>query len=471
MTTSGTDAQKTQLALRLQWVNDLWFSGLIFSVLGAFLASLAKGWVTKSTSCVTSPADASGNASGEDWQSARHRQHRLATMNQLGIPWVVQVLPVSIHISLFLFSAGLFIYLQDDDVGLKVIIFMTIVMMGLLYGAISLTAFFFGFSLDTPLSMIASKVWLLMVASKVPFPHKPHSTHHDSVIKVKALAWLLKTSADKVAVRESVQAIAGLPTSPDVQTELLRQPSIMRTISLGFSEAVQLGDHEVISVYLHAILHLVQPELLPKDQIASFAEPLAKLDVLDRGIFELALLVKIRIQPPHDGDELLYTALPIMEKCSRGSAKERLECFYKKNGEYFSKPKATRFAYIPTAQQPPLSLQFGIDYLTTALATVSPIIRTQYAKHLWELIQHSKQITILHPPIADYSVTERFRNDFINGGGIESLEHLHPVGTDSFWGKTILKIAKDGKNVSSTMACRNSLHTFKSNLRMRKLNS
>jgi hypothetical protein len=68
----------------------------------------------------------------------------------------------------------------------------------------------------------------------------------------------------------------------------------------------------------------------------------------------------------------------------------------------------------------------------------------------------------LHPSRGDSYAAERFRQDFINGGGIESLANFHPIGTDSFWGKAILEIVRDGKNISSVMARRNSLHSLSS---------
>jgi hypothetical protein len=276
--------------------------------MGAFLASLAKGWVMKYA-----------ESSAENWSAAGPRQRRFRYRKRL--QRLVQGLPLIIHASLFLFSAGLALYLKEDDIGLRATILFLVVGMGVGYITISLLPVISPSRyspFDTPLSPIAR--WFL----------PRNSVRYDHVDKAQALAWLLKTSADRDAIRDAIQAIAVLPPDENVQKALL-EPSVIRTMFGGFSECTKTGDHILLLSYLRAIHHLVRPSLPNSDQsriIASlFIDPLEKFDVLERGIYEYALFIKACIlelenRSLDNAKELIHTAMPIMAKCSMESVRE-----------------------------------------------------------------------------------------------------------------------------------------------------
>jgi hypothetical protein len=185
------------------------------------------------------------------------------------------------------------------------------------YIAITFLPFFWPHSpFDTPLSGLAHR---LRRKDDPPGDH----------VKAQALSWLLKTGADADTIKESVQAIAGLPVNEHIQRALLDEDSVMRTISEGFSECIKAGDDTLLLSYLLAIYHLVPLGLpLPlhsKSGLVTslFIEPLDELDVIERGIYEFVLLAKAGILDvnqrscPAKYAELRDTAIPIMSSCSK----------------------------------------------------------------------------------------------------------------------------------------------------------
>ncbi|KAJ7459253.1 hypothetical protein FB451DRAFT_1182277 [Mycena latifolia] len=89
-----------------RWVNGLWFSSLMFSLISALGASLAKGWVTQFSSAV----------SGSSWGGASVHCRRLRGLRRWRLNLMIQCLPILIHIALFLFCTGLVILVFQDDI-------------------------------------------------------------------------------------------------------------------------------------------------------------------------------------------------------------------------------------------------------------------------------------------------------------------------------------------------------------------
>ena len=344
--------------------------------MSAFLASLSKGWVMQNIN---------SSANGENWSAAGPRQLRFTAMHRWCVQDIVQALPLSIHTSLFLFSAGLVIYLRDDSVGLRSTAMLLVVAMIVIYFAISFLPFLPSHSpFDTPLS--------IFIRSFIP----KDRLVRDPVVKAQAVAWLLKTSADEDVIQDSVQAIAGLHIRADIQAALLEQDSVARTLFGGFSECMKTRDLTQLPSYLHAIRHLVQPECPPDSDVVSlFFDPLDKLDVLERGIYEYALLVKACIllrskEKRPDLTELLDTAIPILWKCSGDPIKARLSRVESYDGAYVSNGKRP-FAYPFLDPRENMTPKFGIESLKEGLRSAA-IIRKQYAHSLGKLVKHGKQL-------------------------------------------------------------------------------
>ncbi|KZV79155.1 hypothetical protein EXIGLDRAFT_582118, partial [Exidia glandulosa HHB12029] len=91
------DAALTSTVL---WVNALWFTSLLLSLAVAFLCILAKQWIGEYVVHTTS---SSNNA--HHW--SRRRAFYFRGLKAWGLPGFLSFLPALLHISLFLFIAGL----------------------------------------------------------------------------------------------------------------------------------------------------------------------------------------------------------------------------------------------------------------------------------------------------------------------------------------------------------------------------
>ncbi|KZV91128.1 hypothetical protein EXIGLDRAFT_103525 [Exidia glandulosa HHB12029] len=100
-----------------RWINGLWFTSILLSLTVALLSILVKQWITEYR--------ARNNASA---QSARHWAHRHWLFSQALRAWpvaeLVSFLPVLLHLSLFLFFAGViaFLWSLDRAIGIWIVV-------------------------------------------------------------------------------------------------------------------------------------------------------------------------------------------------------------------------------------------------------------------------------------------------------------------------------------------------------------
>lgn len=85
-------------------MNSLWFLSLVISVACALLATLLQQWARRYLE-ITQPPRCSPE------EPARRRAFFADGVEKLHLPWVVEALPALLHLSLFLFFAGLLIFL------------------------------------------------------------------------------------------------------------------------------------------------------------------------------------------------------------------------------------------------------------------------------------------------------------------------------------------------------------------------
>ncbi|KAN0116053.1 hypothetical protein V8E52_006359 [Russula decolorans] len=90
--------------LHAVWVNSLWFLSLAISLTSALLATLLHQW-TRRYLTVTQPVHCSPH------KRARIRAFFANGVDKMHLPWVVEALPILLHLSLSLFLAGLLIFL------------------------------------------------------------------------------------------------------------------------------------------------------------------------------------------------------------------------------------------------------------------------------------------------------------------------------------------------------------------------
>ncbi|KAN0137814.1 hypothetical protein V8E53_004298 [Lactarius tabidus] len=137
------------------WVNSLWFLGLSISLTCGLLAKLLQQWARryiKSTSRRYSPH-----------KRARIRAFFAEGVDNLHLPWAVEALPTLLHLSLFLFFAGLLIFLFN----LHLTVFSTVVWwVGLcttVYGCVTLVPIF---RVDSPYyAPLSPSAWFLLQAT------------------------------------------------------------------------------------------------------------------------------------------------------------------------------------------------------------------------------------------------------------------------------------------------------------------
>jgi hypothetical protein len=275
-----------------RWVNGLWFSSLMFSLMSALGASLAKSWITQFSSSV----------SGSSWDNVSFHCRRFRGLRRWHLKLIIQCLPILIHIAFFLFSIGLVILLFQDDLAIGVVIcVLTSLILGLYLGSSIHPVF----SSDSPFRTPVSGMVRRLIKGSWRFEELSPFPQGKAAQKAQALTWLITESPNVDRVNPAIRAIAGLPATPAVQDELLRGPSVALLLGVLSSELAKSSpDTDSLSSCLYALLHLVQaapanPEnhtaTLSLKESVKLGGTLADTDLLPTSIREIALCVKGRI--------------------------------------------------------------------------------------------------------------------------------------------------------------------------------
>jgi hypothetical protein len=128
------------------WVNALWFLSLVISITCALLATLLQQWARRYLK-VTQP------------RYSPHRRARIRAFFAEGVdkfllPWAVEALPTMLHLSLFLFFAGLAVFLWNVNLTIFKLVLSWIGLCTALYGCITFIPIFRHDSpYHTPLSL------------------------------------------------------------------------------------------------------------------------------------------------------------------------------------------------------------------------------------------------------------------------------------------------------------------------------
>jgi hypothetical protein len=139
------------------WVNALWFLSLVISITCALLATLLQQWARRYLK-VTQPRYS-------PHRRARVRAFFFEGVDKFLLPWAVEALPTMLHLSLFLFFAGLAVFLWNVNLTIFKLVLSWIGLCTALYGCITFIPLFRHDSpYHTPLS---SPVWHLIKG--IPF--------------------------------------------------------------------------------------------------------------------------------------------------------------------------------------------------------------------------------------------------------------------------------------------------------------
>jgi hypothetical protein len=128
------------------WVNGIWFLSLVISITCALLATLLQQWARRYLK-VTQP------------RYSPHRRARIRAFFAEGVdkfllPWAVEALPTMLHLSLFLFFAGLAVFLWNVNLTIFKLVLSWIGLCTALYGCITFIPIFRHDSpYHTPLSL------------------------------------------------------------------------------------------------------------------------------------------------------------------------------------------------------------------------------------------------------------------------------------------------------------------------------
>lgn len=294
-----------------RWVNGLWFTSLLFSLLSALSASLAKAWVTEYSSF--------SFQARVHWTAASSRHTRFLGVQRWHLETFIHCLPMLIHASVFLFAAGLDILLLDDDVGVgSLMMTLSAISLALYIASTAHSVWCSDSPFRTPLSVFIR--WGFKMNSQPP-------TSDDDVSKAEALGWLLVTSADATVTENCVRAIAGLPATPEIQNRLSNR-AVISILKSGLSDLMQSDAQTSSSLlpYLYAICRLVQTKRQlthSEDSNVSLLSSIVQQDgplyhwkSLERGVQEVAIYVKARIvlfvDESNKDQDLFRTDIPIM---------------------------------------------------------------------------------------------------------------------------------------------------------------
>ncbi|KAH8977169.1 hypothetical protein EDB92DRAFT_2108900 [Lactarius akahatsu] len=134
------------------WVNSLWFLSLVISLTCALLATLLQQWARRYLKVTQS----------------RHSPHKRARIraffaegvDKFLLPWVVETLPALLHVSLFLFFAGLVVFLCNVDITVFKLVLLWVGVCTALYGCVTLMPIFCH---DSPYyTSLSSSMWLIV---------------------------------------------------------------------------------------------------------------------------------------------------------------------------------------------------------------------------------------------------------------------------------------------------------------------
>ncbi|KAH9991666.1 hypothetical protein BJV74DRAFT_741161, partial [Russula compacta] len=132
------------------WVNSLWFLSLVISLSCAMLATSLQQWARRYLR-VTQPPRSSPH------KRARMRAFFANGVDKCHVPWVVEVLPALVHLSLFVFFAGLVVYLFNINHTVFSAVLCWVALLSTIYGCITLMPIF---RQDSPYySPLSSTAW------------------------------------------------------------------------------------------------------------------------------------------------------------------------------------------------------------------------------------------------------------------------------------------------------------------------
>ncbi|KZT60132.1 hypothetical protein CALCODRAFT_150840 [Calocera cornea HHB12733] len=208
-------------------VNVFWFAALAFSLSAALLAMLSKTWIREYSS---------GLASGP-YDQARQRQYRYSGQNRWQLGAVINSLMMLLHVSVFLFFAGVIVFVEEvDNIVFQAVTTMFTATLAVYAILSALPLFFPDCPYRFPLITVL-RVWLLRRGYKhraTSFREQElYTIQKDSSVEARALAWLLRvseTSAQKADVEDATLTAMRQFSQTDEQCRAMLKEGTLATL-------------------------------------------------------------------------------------------------------------------------------------------------------------------------------------------------------------------------------------------------
>ncbi|KAH9484897.1 hypothetical protein JR316_0001799 [Psilocybe cubensis] len=203
-------------ASQIRWVNGLWFAALSFSLSAALVSMLAKQWIQPIP-----------NVSGSPRYRARRRQQRYLQLQNWHVFFVINALPMLLHIALLLFFAGIIMLLWSGDLGIVIATFTIVALAYIFYAGsmwMSLTnpdcpyqhpiseelrRWVTRYDGPTKLLDLERTAILPIRAARTVIGHITPSSDDD--MDAHCLVWLLQQCTNDDIIAATLKSIGGLP--------------------------------------------------------------------------------------------------------------------------------------------------------------------------------------------------------------------------------------------------------------------
>jgi hypothetical protein len=261
-----TTFQPTSSALA---INTLWFTSLTLTLMSALAGVLAKGWL----------AQYNPVSRKERMEDAYKRQHRFNMAEIWGLSTVISLIPFGIQVSLFLFFAGLIIQLQSEDLRIRLVILLLVIIAAILYLCWTVSPLFIAeFPFPTPLSRyLGAWPWLKRREWDMSGLLNRFGLLRESVLRalgqydpmelqLQILTWGVTSAAEEETADEAIKALSGVKQSARLR-ETLYDQEMHRMIFERLQQKSQLSNKSSLTVsntpqleaILLALLRIEQP--------------------------------------------------------------------------------------------------------------------------------------------------------------------------------------------------------------------
>ena len=196
------------------WVNALWFLSLAISLTCALLATLLQQWARRYLKITQSP------------RYSPHKRARIRTFFSEGVekcllPWTVDALPTLLHISLFLFFAGLVVFLCNVNLTIFKLVLSWVGLCAAFYGCITCMPIIRHDSpYYTPLSLPA---WHIVTGTRffiygsLQWFTRPFQFHYDAFYRFRRLKKSCRKSLAQGMLKTAEETALDSPSGIDAR--------------------------------------------------------------------------------------------------------------------------------------------------------------------------------------------------------------------------------------------------------------